>query len=91
MKTKTTTTEEKQIAKNESNLGFKKGMLGMFVTNRQANIKKRKGKKTDRRNPPKKVVQKGVDGQKAKEKDGNFEREDRRKTRKNRTGRKGGF
>ena len=51
MKTKTKTTEDKEIAKNESNLGFKKGMLGKFVSKKQANIRKGQGKrKKNKRN-----------------------------------------
>ena len=55
MKTKTRTTEEeKETAKNESDLGFKKGMLGKHVSNKQANIRKGKGKqKKYKRNPTK--------------------------------------
>ena len=58
-------------------------MLAKFVSKKQANINKGKGKnKKDRRNT-KNVSQKGVvDGPKAKKTYGNFEREDRRKTRK---------
>ena len=55
MKTKTRTTEEKkETAKNESNLGFKKGMLGKLVSNKQANIRKGKRQaKKNKRNPTK--------------------------------------
>ena len=45
MKTKTKTTTEQEPAKSESNLDLKKGMLGKFVSNKQANIRKGKGKK----------------------------------------------
>ena len=41
---KTKTRRKTKTAKNESNLGFKKGMLGKFVSNKQANIRKGKGK-----------------------------------------------
>ena len=57
----------KQTTKNESNLGFKNGMLGKFVWKKQANIKKGKGKKNrDKETPNVNVFHKGVDGQKAK-------------------------
>ena len=52
MKTKTKTTTEKEPAKNESNLGLKKGMLGKLVSKKQAKIRKGKGKKKkNKRNP----------------------------------------
>ena len=45
MKTKPRTTEEKKkTAKNENKLGFKKGTLGKFMSNKQANLSKGKGK-----------------------------------------------
>ena len=48
-------------------MGFKNGMLGKFVWNKQANIKKGKGKKTnDKETKNINVFQKGADGQKAK-------------------------
>ena len=51
MKTKTKTTEDKETAKIESHLGFKKGMLGKSVSEKQANIRKGKGKrKKNKRN-----------------------------------------
>ena len=34
-----------ETAKNESNLGFEKGILGKFVSKKQANIREGKGKK----------------------------------------------
>ena len=44
-------------------------MLGKFVSNQQANIRKGKGKqKKNKRNPTKSLFYKGVDGQKAKKK-----------------------
>ena len=53
MKTKTRTTEEKkETAKNESNLGFKKGMLGKFVSNKQANIRKGKRQAKEKQKKP---------------------------------------
>ena len=56
IKTKTRTTE-KETAKNESKLDFKKGMLGKFVSNKQANLRKGKGKqKTKKRNPTKSLL-----------------------------------
>ena len=66
-------------------------MLGKFGKKR-ANIEKGKGKnKKDKETKHINVLQKGVDGQKAKKK-WSFEREDKRKTRKeNRIGRKEGF
>ena len=58
MKTKTITTEEK-TTKNESNLGFKKGMLGKCVSKEQANIRKGTGKrKKDKRNPKTRIFPK---------------------------------
>ena len=45
MTTKTITTTEKEPAKNESNQGLKRRMLGKFVSKKQANIRKGKGKK----------------------------------------------
>ena len=60
----------------------KNGMLGKFVWKKQANIKKGKGKnKKDKETQNINVFQKGVDGQKTKKKM-EFEREDKRKTRK---------
>ena len=57
----------KQATKNESNLGFKNGMLGKFVWKKNANIKKGKGKKKkDKETKNINVFQKEVDGQKAK-------------------------
>ena len=54
MKTKTRTTEKKKIANNESNLGSEKGILGKFASNKQAKIRKGKGKqKKNKRNPTK--------------------------------------
>ena len=44
MKTKIKTTEKKETAKNESNLDFKKGILGKFVSKKQANRKQKKPK-----------------------------------------------
>ena len=42
-------------------------MLGTFVSNKQANIRKGEGKqKKNKRNPQKSLFYKGVDGQKAK-------------------------
>ena len=45
MKTKTKTTTEKEPAKNESNLDLKGGCQEKFVSKKQANIRKGKGKK----------------------------------------------
>ena len=45
MKIETNTTKEKKTTQNKSNLGFREGMLGTFVSNKQANIRKGKGKK----------------------------------------------
>ena len=68
----------KETNKNESNLGFKNGMLGKFVWEKQANIKKGKGKKNK--------------DNETKHKQWSFEREGKRKSRKkNRIGRKEGF
>ena len=53
MKAKTRTTEEKINSQNESNVGFKKGMLGNFVSNKQANIRKGKGKQKKQKKPHK--------------------------------------
>ena len=76
-----TKTKNKQQKSNASWF-WKKGMLGKFVSNKQANINKGKAKlKKDRRNPPKYVFQKGVDGQKQR-KIWTFEREDTRRTRR---------
>ena len=51
MKTITKTTEQtKNTAEYESNLGFKMGMLGKFVSMTQANINKGKGNQKNRRN-----------------------------------------
>ena len=58
---------KKETTTDESNLGFKNGMLGKFVWKKQANIKKGKGrKKKDKETQNSNVFQKGVDGQKAK-------------------------
>ena len=53
MKTTTITTEEIKIInnQNESNLGFKNGMLGKFACKKQANIEKGKGKKKQIKKP----------------------------------------
>ena len=83
MKTKTKTTYLK-TAKRESNLGFKKGMLGKYVSKEQANINKGKDKKGKMEETPQNIFSKKVDGQKAKKKD-------RRKTRNNRIWRKERF
>ena len=53
----------------------KKGVLGKFVSKKQANIRKGKGKKKAKETKHSNVFQKGVDGQQAKKK-WNFERED---------------
>ena len=67
MKTKTKEQQKKEPAKHESNLGLKKGMLGMFVSKKQANIRKGKGKKIKiKETSNNNVFEKGVDGQKAK-------------------------
>ena len=70
-------------------MDFKNGMLGKFVWKKQANIKKGKGtKKKDKET--KNIYVFRVDGQKARKIE--FEREDKRKTRKeNRIERKEGF
>ena len=81
---------KKETTEKESNLGFKKGMLGKLVLNKQANINKGTGnKKEDRRNQKtNKKIQKGVDGQKTKI----FKGEDKeKKGPKNGIGRKKGF
>ena len=65
-------------------MGFKKGMLGKFVSNKQANIRKGKGKqKKNKRNPTKSLFLKGVDAQKAK-KNGFLKGEDKSKKKQNR-------
>ena len=62
-------------------MGFRKGMLGKFVSKKQANIRKGKGnKRKNKRNPNNNVFQKRADGQ--NEKKCNFERENKRKTKK---------
>ena len=68
MKPQTKTEEDKEKAKNESNLRFKKGMLGKLVSKKQANIRKGNGKrKKEKQKKPKTIFfQKGVDGQKRK-------------------------
>ena len=82
------TTAEKEPAKNESNLGLKKGMLGKFVSKKQANIRKGKGKKKKiKETQNNNVFEKGVDGQKAKKK-WNFEREDKKENQKRKQNRK---
>ena len=92
---KTKTTEAKKTTNNESNLGFKKGMLGKSVSKEQANIRKGKGdKKKNKSTPPKKrnnVFQKGVDGQKEKNNNGILKGTTKGKQKKDRIGRKEGF
>ena len=64
-------------------------MSGKFVSNKQANIRKGKGKQEkSKRNPTKSLFQKGSDGQKAK-KIWIFEKED--KSKQNKIGRKDTF
>ena len=53
MKTKQKTTTEKEPAKNESNLGLKKGDVRKVCFKEQANIRKGKGKKKNKRNQKK--------------------------------------
>ena len=53
MKIETNTTKEKTTP-NKSNLGFKEGMLGTLVSNKQANIRKGKGKKKHKK--PNKIM-----------------------------------
>ena len=79
MKTQTKTTEEINKQPKWKQLGFQKGDVRKFVWKKQESMSKGKGKK-EKKNPPK-FIQKGVDGQKPK-KNWNFEREDKRKTRK---------
>ena len=67
-------------------MGFKKQMLGKFVSETPANIDKESGKKKDRINK-KKVFQKGVDDKKQRKKM-KLKREDKRKTRKIKQNRK---
>ena len=50
-------------------MDFKKGMLGKFVSNKQANIRKGKASKRKKRNPTKSLCKKGL-MDKSKEKDG---------------------
>ena len=83
MKAKTKTTEERETANNESNLGFKKGMLGKFVSMQEAKIKKGQQK---RQKIPQNIIfwvfsKKGLMDKKQRKR-WNFEREDKRKTRK---------
>ena len=66
MKTGKKNRRKTETAKNESNLGFKKGIkgiLGKFVSKKEANINKIKAKKRKTEDPPK-VFPTGVDGQK---------------------------
>ena len=59
-------------------------MLGKFVSNKQANIRKAKGKqKKNKRNPTKSLFWKGVDGQKAK-KQMDFRKERQKQKKQNR-------
>ena len=44
-----TTTEEKKTTKNKNKLDFKKGMLGKFVSNKQAKLGKGKDKQKKKR------------------------------------------
>ena len=62
--------QKKQINnQNESNLGFKNGMLGKFVWNKQTNIKKGKGKKKkDKETKNINVFQKGRMAKKQRDK-----------------------
>ena len=79
MKTKTRATEEKKKTINEGNLGFKKGMLGKFVSNKQANIRKGKGKQKKNKKQPQRVFsEKGLMDNKQRKK-WIFERDDKRK------------
>ena len=53
----------KETTTDESNLGFKNGMLGKFAWKKQANIKKGKGrKKKDKETKNINVFQKGAKG-----------------------------
>ena len=79
----------KQTTKNESNLGFKNGMLGKFVWKKQANIKKGKGKKKkDKETKKYQCFPKGVDGQKAEKKNGVLKGKTKGKPRKENRNRK---
>ena len=70
---------------------LKKGMLGKFVPNKQANIYKGNDKNKDRRNPLN-IFQKGVDGQKAKKQDGSLKGKTKGKQENyNKIGRREGF
>ena len=61
--------ENKTTTKNERKLDFKKGMLGKFVSKKQANIEKGKGKKERHKKPSQNIFsKKGLDGQRAMKK-----------------------
>ena len=74
MKTKTRATEEiKETAKNESNLGLKKGMLGKFVqTNKQTLGKEKASKRKIKETPQRVFSRKGLTDKKQR-KNGSLE------------------
>ena len=56
-----------ETAKNESNSGFKKGMLGKFVSKKQANISQGNGKQRKIEENQQKGLLKGVDDKKQRQ------------------------
>ena len=91
MKTKTKTAEEKKMPKTKTTW-VSKGGARTFVSRKEANIKKGKDKKERQKKPPQRVFSKKGLMNKKQRKNWNFEREDKRKTRKdNRKGRKKHF
>ena len=86
MKTKTRTTEEKINSQKLKQLGFHKGDVRMFVSNKQSNLRKGKGKQKKTKETPQRVCcKKGLMDKKQRKK-WIFEGEDKSKKKQFKTG-----